>query len=140
MLIVRHLSNKHQDIEPVFRPKKMTVRHPQLTKPADKDPLAAALEQEIFNEKASTLSRMIKKLEKALELLNELENDPQATDQVRLDRLAEAGEALWNVTIQRELCGLRHHREFNDHLRVPRAVRLNMGPAISMKYRFKSRS
>lgn len=118
----------------------MSVRPPQFTKPADKDPLAAALEQEIFNEKASTLSRLIKKLEKALELLNEADNDPEAPDQLRLDRLAEAGEALWNVTIQRELCGLRRHREFNDHLQVPRAVRLNMGPAISLRSRAKSQS
>ncbi|MET1411903.1 DUF6665 family protein [Roseibium sp. HPY-6] len=113
----------------------MTVRPPQFTKPADKDPLAAALEQEIFNEKASTLSRLIKRLEKALELLKEAENDPDAPEELRLDRFAEAGEALWNVTIQRELCGLRRHREFNDHLGVPSAVRLSMGPASLTKKR-----
>ena len=113
----------------------MTVRPPQMTKTADKDPLAAALEQEILNEKAATLSRLIKKLETALELLNAAEDDPHASEKIRLDRLADAGEALWNVTIQRELCGLRRHKEFNNHLSVPRAVRLCMGPASSTRAR-----
>lgn len=116
----------------------MTVRPPQMTKTADKEPLAAALEQEILNEKAATLSRLVKKLERALELLKEAEDDPHASEQYRLDRLAYAGEALWNVTIQRELCGLRRHKEFNDHLSVPKAVRLCMGPASSTKMRAKT--
>ncbi|MEL7525621.1 MAG: DUF6665 family protein [Pseudomonadota bacterium] len=115
----------------------MSVRPPQFTNTADKDPLAAALEQEIFSEKASTLSRLTKKLEKALDLLNETDADPAATDDLKRERLAEAGEALWHVTIQRELCGLRRHREFNDHLRVPKSVRLCMGPASIMKDRIK---
>ena len=115
----------------------MSVRPPQFTNTADKDPLAAALEQEIFSEKASTLSRLIKKLEKALDHLREAEADPSASDDLKRDRLAEAGEALWHVTIQRELCGLRRHREFNDHLSVPRAVRLCMGPASIMKDRIE---
>ncbi|WP_421984353.1 DUF6665 family protein [Roseibium sp.] len=113
----------------------MSVRPPQFTKTADQDPLAAALEQEIFSEKASTLSRLIKKLEKALALLSEANGDPDATEDLKRERLAQAGEALWHVTIQRELCGLRRHREFNDHLDVPKAVRLCMGPASIMKDR-----
>ncbi len=113
----------------------MSVRPPQFTNTADKDPLAAALEQEIFSEKASTLNRLIKKLEKALILLSEADNAPDATEDLRRERLAQAGEALWHVTIQRELCGLRRHREFNDHLNVPKSVRLCMGPASIMKKR-----
>jgi len=113
----------------------MAVRPPQFTKPADKDPLAAALEQEVFSEMASTLSRLTTKLQTALEQLSEAENDPDASDEHRLTRLAEAGEALWHVIIQRELCGLRRHKEFNDHMGVPKAVRLSMGPAVSTKAR-----
>ncbi|GAB4521097.1 MAG: hypothetical protein Tsb0019_22390 [Roseibium sp.] len=106
----------------------MTVRPPRLGKPADRDPLAAALEQEIFNEKASTLSRLTKNLEAALARLAETGGEDRDERQ-HLERLAAAGEALWNVTIQRELCGLRQHKAFYDFLGVPKAVRLNMGPA-----------
>lgn len=110
----------------------MTVRPPQLTKPADKDPLAAALEQEIFSEKAGTLARLNTKLEHALTRLKEAETQP-GDDTGLLDRrLAEAGEALWHVTIQRELCGLREHKAFYDFIGVSKAVRLRMGPASSL--------
>ncbi|WP_269580669.1 DUF6665 family protein [Roseibium sp. Sym1] len=110
----------------------MTVRPPSLNSISDKDPLAAALEQEIFNEKAATLARLNKKLEQALEKLAAAGADTEP-DRERLQHsLAEAGEALWHVTIQRELCGLREHRAFYDFLGVPKAVRLRMGPASSL--------
>ena len=109
----------------------MTVRPPQLTRKEDKDPLAAALEQEVFNEKASTLSRLTKKLETALVELSAWEETEEAGAE-RLRLLAAAGEALWYVTIQRELCGLREHKAFYDFLKVPREVRLNMGPALTL--------
>ncbi|MCV0426732.1 MAG: hypothetical protein K5905_14815 [Roseibium sp.] len=107
----------------------MFVRPPQQTKPADKDPLTAALEQEVLNEKASTLFRLTKKLENALSSLEESKTDFNLSEDEKLNRLAQAGEALWHVIIQRELCGLRQHKAFNDHLKVPTAVRLRMGPA-----------
>lgn len=109
----------------------MTVRPPQLTRPADKDPLSAALENEILNEKASTLSRLTKKLETALADLKSAEDGSETDSETLQNRLAEAGEALWHVTIQRELCGLRQHRSFYDFLDVPKAVRLRMGPAAA---------
>ncbi|MEM9632605.1 MAG: DUF6665 family protein [Pseudomonadota bacterium] len=111
----------------------MSVRPPQLNTLADKDPLTAALEQEVFNEKASTLIRLNKKLEDALELLKQSADDPERSEEEHFDRLAAAGEALWHVTIQRELCGLRQHKAFLDHLKIPKAVRLRMGPASSFK-------
>ncbi|MEE4015282.1 DUF6665 family protein [Roseibium sp. FZY0029] len=111
----------------------MTLRPPQLISPADKDPLAAALENEVLNEKASTLSRLTKKLEKALADLKAVDEAPETDTEARENRLAEAGEALWHVTIQRELCGLRQHRAFYDFLAVPKAVRLRMGPASAFR-------
>lgn len=114
-------------------PDLMTVRPPQLTRPTDKDPLAAALENEVLNEKASTLSRLTKKLEKALKDLKLAEETPETDADTLQNRLAEAGEALWHVTIQRELCGLRQHRAFYDFLAVPKAVRLRMGPAAAFR-------
>ncbi len=109
----------------------MSVRPPRFSKTSDKDPLAAALEQEIFAEKAATLSRLTGKLETALQALKAASEAP-GTDPERVDGLlAAAGEALWHVTIQRELCGLHHHKAFNDFLGVPQEVRLRMGPASS---------
>ena len=116
----------------------MYVRLPQQIKRADKDPLAAALEQEVLNEKASTLFRLTKKLEIALSSLEECNTDPNLTDEEKRNRFAQAGEALWHVIIQRELCGLRQHKAFNDHLNVPKAVRLRMGPASSFRQVKKS--
>jgi len=112
----------------------MTVRPPKAYSKDLQDPLAAALEQEILNEKAGTLARLNRKLEAALACLPEPRPDEDEAAREKRDRLmAEAGEALWHVTIQRELCGLTRHKEFFDHMKVPRAVRLRMGPVIGGK-------
>ncbi len=81
----------------------------------------------------------MKKLETALARLSGHEEriaradaDPAASpvDPARRSRLvAEAGEALWHVVIQRELCGMRRHDGLMRELAVPPAVRLRMGPA-----------
>ncbi len=109
----------------------MSIRPPKAFRQAAlEDPVAAALEQEIFAEKAGTLARLNKKLEIALTRIPE---DPgiaenEASRRERNLRIAEAGEALWHVTIQRELCGLTRHKAFFDHMGVPSAVRLCAGP------------
>lgn len=118
----------------------MAVRPPsQFIPSSEKDPLALALEQEVLAEKADTLARLMKKLERALsrlaaheERLAKAADDPATppADPARRDRLvAEAGEALWYVIIQRELCGMRRHDAVMRELAVPAAVRLRMGPA-----------
>ncbi|MEP3048322.1 MAG: DUF6665 family protein [Roseibium sp.] len=109
----------------------MSLRSPQLDKNSDTDPLTAALQQEILSEKAATLTRLNKKLEASLQRLEELETASGAAEEIYQQRLADAGEALWNVTIQRELCGLNQHNAFYDHMGVSRAVRLKMGPVQS---------
>lgn len=112
----------------------MSVRPPGQYSAEKKDPLAAALAQEVMAEKAGTLARLTRKLDEALARLEgatrRLTADPEderlrSRQQLRLD---EAAEALWHVVIQRELCGLRQHREFLDLLQVPAPVRLRMGP------------
>ncbi|MBN9673589.1 DUF6665 family protein [Roseibium aggregatum] len=109
----------------------MTLRPPQSLQNRDKDPLSQALEQEVFNEKAATLSRLTKKLETALARLAEHDRTDDTGGDAGHRLLLEAGEALWHVTIQRELCGLREHKAFYDFLGVPGAVRLRMGPVAS---------
>jgi hypothetical protein len=41
--------------------------------------------------------------------------------------LDDAGQALWHVIIQRDLCGFRRHDLFYREYKVPAAVRLRMG-------------
>ena len=109
----------------------MSVKPPTLYNPsAWKDPLAAALEQEILAEKAGTLARLTRKLTAALaDLASAGPEDKPVSQQILDQRLTVAGEALWHVTIQRELCGFNRHTAFYDSMGVPAAVRLRMGPA-----------
>jgi hypothetical protein len=61
------------------------------------------------------------------------EADPR--DDARLERkrlVAAAGEALWYYVVQREACGLRDTERVLRKYRVPREVRLRMGPASLM--------
>ncbi len=108
----------------------MTVRPPNLLrrKPPP-EPLAEPLEQEILAEKAATYGRLVKRLEKALAALSEA-GRPEEGEGGRdeRDRLLEAaGEALWYVMIQRDLCGFSNSEWFMREMKVPRAVRLRMG-------------
>ncbi|ADZ69658.1 DUF6665 family protein [Polymorphum gilvum] len=115
----------------------MSIRPPKQLSDAAQDPLAAALQHEAMAEKAGTLARLTGKLEAALAALAETEarlaaagDDVPRLEARREERLALAGEALWHVVIQRELCGLRRHGAFLDHMGVPKPVRLRMGPAV----------
>lgn len=98
----------------------MTVRPPRILapKPADKDPLTAALEHEVLAEKMSTYGRLLRRLEEALSAYRAGESE---------DTLSAAGEALWHVVIQRDLCGFRRHDLFFQEYAIPAAVRLRMG-------------
>jgi len=100
------------------------------------DPLAAALDQEIIGEKAATLGRLLKQLDKALaDLANfEAEQCLKAADTSLPDTLIDtAGEALWHVVIQRELCGFTRTEQFLRDKNVPKSVRLRMGIARASK-------
>ncbi|MBA5775793.1 hypothetical protein H2509_01485 [Stappia sp. F7233] len=123
----------------------MAVRPPSQFTTSDRDPLSRLLEQEVMGEKAATLGRLMKKLETALSRLRAHEERLEAekaagkaapSDPTRHERLtAEAGEALWHVVIQRELCGFRRHDGLMRELAVPAAVRLRMGPATAFRKR-----
>ncbi|WP_417671970.1 DUF6665 family protein [Roseibium sp.] len=109
----------------------MSVRPSQMYRQTTSDnPVAEALEQEVFAEKAGTLARLNKKLEQALSRIPDTTPSENSEDERRMMalRIAQAGEALWHVTIQRELCGLSRHKEFFDHMGVPACVRLAAGP------------
>lgn len=106
----------------------MTVRPPSAYRQQDKDPLTAALEHEILDEKVGTLGRLNTKLAAALEKLEAARTTRDVAPDLLEDHLSRAAEALWYVTIQRELCGLVQHKAFYDHCQIPKDVRLRMGP------------
>ena len=105
--------------------------------PAGEDPIGEAIRHETLGEMAATLGRLNTELVTALARLERARERLLATGEDSDDALAErwqrrhriACEALWNVIIQRELCGLRRHDAFLDSERVPRSVRFLMGPA-----------
>lgn len=81
-----------------------------------------AIVREIQSERAATLARAARGLERALA---ELEAAPPER---RADAFAEAAERLWCVVVQREAMGLLRHETLYETYRVPRDVRLYMGP------------
>ncbi|HSM91980.1 MAG TPA: DUF6665 family protein [Anaeromyxobacteraceae bacterium] len=78
--------------------------------------------REIQSEKAATLARAARGLERALA---ELEAAPPER---RPEAFAEAAERLWCVVVQREAMGVLRHETLYETYRVPREVRLRMGP------------
>ena len=49
------------------------------------------------------------------------------SDQEKEQLLNQAGQALWYVMIQRDLCGFHRHDLFMKEYEIPAAVRLRMG-------------
>lgn len=110
----------------------MSIRPPKALAPrkVDDNPLNAALEHEVLAEKAATYGRLLARLEKSLKALREFEGANESrhdAGEVHDSLLAEAGEALWHVVIQRDLCGFRNHEMFYREYDIPAAVRLRMG-------------
>lgn len=106
----------------------MSLRPPRrYAKLSELDPIERALEHEVLAEKASTLGRLQRQLERKLARLADFEQS-EADDREHHDRLvAEAGEALWYVVIQRDLCGLRVNATFYREFNVPKHVIGRMG-------------
>jgi len=103
----------------------MTLRPPKALAPKGalkQDPLTVVLEHEVLAEKAATYGRLVQQLEKALARLHDDKSE---------ETLNAAGQALWHVMVQRDLCGFRNHALFYKELKVPAAVRLRMGIARS---------
>jgi len=90
----------------------------------------AAIEKEIRSEKAGALARALEALEAALEALARFDAAPRAgpVAALRADLVADAGERLWFLVIQREAMGLMRHDVVYEVVRVPVEVRRAMGP------------
>ncbi|MDQ0314141.1 DUF6665 family protein [Amorphus orientalis] len=107
----------------------MSVRPPKALAPKSQTtPVEEAINQEIRGEMAGTHGRLLRKLERGLAALAAFDADPARDDPAKRDALvAEAGEALWHIVVQRELMGLRRTKAFLDEYQVPGEVRLRMG-------------
>lgn len=90
-------------------------------------PLEDALNQEVLAEKAGTLSRLLERLDRAMDALEAHQASGADEPEARAALLDEAAEALWHVVIQRDLMGLRANERFLRERGVPGAVRLRMG-------------
>jgi hypothetical protein len=102
-------------------------------RPARFETPAAALADEILQEKAAALGRLGRALEIALMRLAEFdtahagETTSAAEQHQRRTLLREAGHALWCLVVQRECCGLRNTVQFMREYRVPADVQRVMG-------------
>ena len=100
----------------------MSVRPPRiLSGRATATPLDA-LQIELLQEQASTLGRVAAKLEDALAALaaHDAAERPDTGDRAAL--LAAANDALWQLIVQREACGLRTTEDLLRDYRVPPAL------------------
>lgn len=121
----------------------MSVRPPRQFSNDVTDPLTAALDYEILQEKAGTLARLGRTLEAALARLRAFEADAENPAQnghrqagnapvgndptIHHELKREAAQALWYVVIQREICGLPTNRGFFEQYEIPAEIRALMG-------------
>jgi hypothetical protein len=85
-----------------------------------------AIENEMLAEKASALGRTGRHVEKAMAALHAFDaGGGPGEDRVRL--LKQAARAVWAYFVQRELCGLRDHREIIRFYAIPQEVLVRLG-------------
>jgi hypothetical protein len=115
----------------------VNVRPPRILTPRPELGPLDALQYEVLQEKAATLSRMVQNFEEALSALKSFAGDDAERREGLLDA---AGEALWFLVVQREACGLSNTEAMLRTYDVPPAVRLRMGPARRGKSASRNRA
>jgi hypothetical protein len=114
------------------------ARPPSFSK---KNEPVTALDYELAQERAATLGRLGRKLESTLAALRAYDQ-ARTTAEVhsathragRHALVSDAGVALWNFVIQREVVGLRDSRVVMRDYNVPAEVQAQMG-ALPLKTR-----
>ncbi len=106
----------------------MALRLPQNQGRGD-TPSLGALDYEIAQQKAETLGRVGRQVEKVLARLRAIpQDDPdEGQRQRRTSLLDEAAERVWAFMIQRELCGFGHWDAVVRDYAIPREVLIRMG-------------
>lgn len=106
----------------------MAVRPPSLFAPKrHTTPVEDALNAEIMGEKAGTLGRLGERLRRALAALHAHDAAGRDDAERRARLVDEAAEALWHVTIQRDLMGFTRNDRFVKECGAPPEVVRRMG-------------
>jgi hypothetical protein len=102
-----------------------------------------ALDSEVIEEKAASLSRAARRLEKALAALRGFDAGvppPRKRGELPPDRptlLAEAREALWFLIVQREACGFPNSEEVLIAYSIPKEVSFGMVTPVIWRRRMR---
>jgi len=101
----------------------MSLRLPQTlsTTASSVEVFDAGLQTELMAEKAASLGRAGKRVEKTLAALR----DASADD--RPAALKDAADAVWALFIQRELMGQRNQKPLIEHYGIPKEVLARLG-------------
>jgi hypothetical protein len=101
-----------------------------------------AVDSEVIEEQAASLSRAARRLEKALEALRNFDAGippPKRRGEPLPDRpalLSEAREALWFLIVQREACGFRNSEELFVAYAIPKELSFGMRmPTLATRWR-----
>jgi hypothetical protein len=112
----------------------MSLRIPDLAaKLRRNDFLYNPLDAEILAEKASSLGHHGRQVERALAALRNFDAEPGDTE-TRRQLVANAAQEVWAFFVQRELCGLRNHKDAIVHYGIPNEVLARLG-AIEKRQR-----
>ena len=85
------------------------------------------LDVEIAAEKASSLGHHGRLVEQALAALSRFDAEPGGDSEARRDLVARAAREVWAFFVQRELCGMRDHRDAIQLYGIPREVLARLG-------------
>jgi hypothetical protein len=91
----------------------------------------ATLQYEIFEEKASALGRLGRRLDTALAALAACPQTANPDRKIRAGLVEQAGYALWLLAVQREAIGLNKLDHVLQVYRVPNEVVARMGPLVT---------
>jgi len=101
----------------------MSLRLPQTlsTSASSVEIFDAGLQTELMAEKAASLGRAGKRVEKTLAVLRDASPDDHPA------ALKEAADAVWSLFVQREICGQRDQKPVIEIYGIPRQVLARLG-------------
>jgi len=106
----------------------MAVRPPRILAPQRQTtPVEDVINHEVMGEKAGTLGRLGERLSRALARLEEHDATGEDDPGRRAALVDEAAEALWHVTIQRDLMRFPRNDRFLKECGAPPEVIRRMG-------------
>lgn len=104
----------------------MSFKPPAFLISASPNGVTTALDLELAGEKADALGRAGRKAEAALATLAEARAEGRATAELHALRDV-AADAVFALTVQRELCGLRSQTDMVRRYAIPRDVMARVG-------------